>query len=94
MSAVVAKRRKVHKALFSVTNVMLPKAFKRKSCTDKTNSGITIDISSKDSTLGTLYIGQGGFTWQSKNQQKSKRLNWTEVAAALDTRLENRQPLK
>jgi hypothetical protein len=66
----------------------LPKAVKQKSSTDKHNSGITIKIFNGNGALGTLFIGQGGFTWKKK---KARSLNWTEVCDMLDNRLENRQ---
>jgi hypothetical protein len=89
----MALKPKVHKALFSLSSIELPKSFQRKSSTDKNLSGLTIDVfGSSNATLGTLYVGQGGVKWRSKNYPKGKRLNWTELAAALDTRLANRKP--
>jgi hypothetical protein len=87
------KRQLIHKALFSCTNIELPKAVKRKSSTDKNNSGITINIFNvaENSILGTLYIGQGGFAWRPKNCTKSKSLNWSDVATMLNNRLANKQ---
>ena len=84
------KKAKVFEALFSCNNIKLPKAVQRKSSLEKKNSGLTIDVFNQTSTFGTLYIGQGGFIWRSKNYPKGKRLNWAEVASMLDRRLENR----
>lgn len=89
-------KQQIHKAFLSCGHIELPKSFQRKSSTDKNLSGLTIDIFNVlgNSTLGTLYIGQGGISWRSKNYPKAKRLNWTEVASTLDARLANRKPTK
>jgi hypothetical protein len=86
---------RVHKAIFSCTNIELPKAVKPSKFSSgkkpKFNSGITINLFNDDLILGTLLIGQGGIQWRSKECEKLRSLNWTDVANTLDNRLANRK---